>query len=148
MKSITIIATLLAATVLGLPNLQRRTWKDHEAGLEIRNVGYQGDGFYLAVFDEDGVASVEFAPASELNMTAPVTHDDAPATEIDARALSKRAPTCDVDHHGNWANMDIANVQLANNAQAASGGTGYHPRLAWGWVSRSEFTYPRGFASS
>ncbi|RYO86339.1 hypothetical protein DL764_009018 [Monosporascus ibericus] len=134
MKSITIIASLLTATVLGLPNLQRRTWKDHETGLEIRNVGYQGDGFYLAAFDENGVASIEFTPAGELNMTAPINDDDAPATEIDARALSKRAPTCDSNHHGNWGNLDIANVQLANNAQAHSGGTGYYPRGAWGWV--------------
>ncbi|ROV96530.1 hypothetical protein VMCG_07772 [Cytospora schulzeri] len=137
MKTIILVTTLLVTSALGLPNkLQARTWTDAELGLEIRNVGFQGDGFYLAIFDDKGSAEVKFTPMDELlNTTAPVA-DASPAGGISARkgGIVKRAPTCDSDHHGNWGNMDIANIRLAENAAANDGGTGYYPKNAWGWV--------------
>ncbi|ROV88676.1 hypothetical protein VSDG_09511 [Cytospora chrysosperma] len=137
MKAITFITTVLVTSALGLPNrFQTRTWTDTEMGLEIHNVGFQGDGFYLAIFNDNGAADVEFTPMSELlNTTAPFV-DASPASEVSARSagIVKRDPTCDSDHHGNWGNMDIANIQLAKNAAANDGGTGYYPKNAWGWV--------------
>ncbi|ROV90395.1 hypothetical protein VPNG_10037 [Cytospora leucostoma] len=136
MKATTLTTTLLFTCALSLPNkLQTRTWSDTELGLEVHNVGFQGDGFYQAIFDDNGSAEVKFTPMSELlNTTTPVV--EPPNTEISARGagIVKRAPTCDSAHHGNWGNMDIANVRLAQNAAANDGGTGYYPKNAWGWV--------------
>ena len=53
------LVALLASTALGMPAaLETRTWTGD--GLTVRNVGYQGDGLYLATFDKRGVAEVKF----------------------------------------------------------------------------------------
>lgn len=38
--------------------------------MEIRGLGYQGDGFYSAKFDKNGVANVEFTRFADFNQTA------------------------------------------------------------------------------
>lgn len=138
MKAIIVATTLLVTSALSLPNkLETRTWTDNELGLRVHNVGYQGDGFYNAIFDGNGTAEVNFTPMSELlNTTAHIVHAT-PASEKSARSagIVKRAPTCDGDHHGNLENMGIANARLAQQAAAHAGGTGHYPKFAWGWVS-------------
>lgn len=88
MKTITLINTLLVTSALSLPNnLQTRTWTDTELCLNVHNVGFQGDGFYLAIFDDDGASEVKFTPMGELpdlNSTDSIV-DVLPASDISAR---------------------------------------------------------------
>jgi hypothetical protein len=124
------IATLFVAGALGAPTeqLNTRSWTHPESGLQVRGLGDQGDGVYLAVFDKRGVADVQFTPMSELNLTAPV---EMRSTE-NHDGLAKRAgTTCSGKFTHSLSDLDAANVQLANNADAQHN----YGKHAWGWVS-------------
>ncbi|RYP77760.1 hypothetical protein DL769_003326 [Monosporascus sp. CRB-8-3] len=133
------ITALFAATVLGVPTeplLNTRSWTGPESGLHVRNMGDQGDGFYLAVFNEPGVADVQFKAASELNTTSPVET----LSTRDGDGLAKRAgTTCSGRKSIDLGTLNAANIQLANNANA-QGSFGFH---AWGWVSSSSLRNPQ-----
>lgn len=123
---------MLAATVLGRPvadTLQTFTSPD---GLRIRNVGYQGDGFYLATFDENNVATVDFTPLTELNSTILASYNSQVAAsnnKLNERSeLVARGSTCGDD--GIVSDLDHANVQLAQNGNGK-----WYNKDAWGWVS-------------
>ncbi|KAF3029585.1 hypothetical protein E8E12_000550 [Didymella heteroderae] len=117
------IALLFAATVLGAP-----TESLTASGLRMRGEVDQGEGFYLAVFNnETGVADVEFTPLSELVTIAPV--EEATST-VDERSLLKRATVCSGRRSINLGQLDDANRQLASNANAQ----GWYNKGANGWV--------------
>lgn len=118
------ITLLFAATVLGAP-----TDSVTASGLRMRGAIDQGEGFYLAVFNnETGVADIEFTPLTELAAIAPV--EDATST-IEERSLLKRATTCSGRRSVNLGQLDEANRQLARNANAQ----GWYNKGANGWVS-------------
>lgn len=56
-----VLSGVLGAPTEAIP-LRRgaTTWTSTEDGLTVHNAGYQGDGFYVAQFNEDGVATVNF----------------------------------------------------------------------------------------
>lgn len=118
------LGALLAISAVSGPTSSLTTFTT-EDGLEIHGVGNQGDGVYLAVFDANGTANVEFIAAED---TAPIENL---TSDIAARSLIKRAGVTCSGRTGNQGNMDNANIQLANNAQAQRD-YGFH---AWGWVS-------------
>lgn len=134
MKSVALI-TLLFSGAFGSPVHSQNSWSS--AGLKIRNTGDQGDGLYLAVFDDNGHATVEFTPFSDLNMTIPDAGDESKVADTESEApanrLSKRNGITCSGRNGNTAIMDPANRQLASNAD----GHGQYGRNAWGWVSNS-----------
>jgi hypothetical protein len=120
------ISALLATSAICAPTSPLKTVTT-EDGLEIHGVGHQGDGVYFAVFDDNGKANVEFIPADETVSSEGLTSD------LAERSLVKREGITCSGRNGNQGNMDNANVQLANNAQAK----GYYGFHAWGWVSFS-----------
>jgi len=133
------LVALLASTALGMPAaLETRTWTGD--GLTVRNVGYQGDGLYLATFDKRGVAEVKFTPARDLNLTARGALDDS-AVELLARdQLERRNGVTCSGKSGDTSVMDPANRQLASNADAH----GVYLNNSWGWVSSQAFlVFPR-----
>jgi hypothetical protein len=88
---------------------------------------HQGDGFYLAVFDEAGVANVTFTPKAELlARSAPPVSENLAARAVST--LSKRSTTC-AGRSTRVEDLDWANVQLANNAN-----NHWYDKGAWGWV--------------
>ncbi|KAI4594762.1 hypothetical protein KJ359_007565 [Pestalotiopsis sp. 9143b] len=132
--------TIFAAAAFGAPTdsgLNKRSWTSPETGLHVRGLGYQGDGFYLAVFNESGVADVQFTPMEDLNATTPA--GDISRRDDDGNALAKRAgTTCSGKYSGNQANLNWANWKLASNADAVHN-YGFH---AWGWVhDQAETSY-------
>lgn len=134
------LIAIFTAAVLGAPaesGLNKRSWTSPESGLHVRGLGYQGDGFYLAVFNDSGVADVQFTPVEELNATSPA--GDVSRRDEDGNALAKRAgTTCSGKSSGNLYNLDWANWKLAQNADAVHN-YGYH---AWGWVhNQAETSY-------
>lgn len=124
-----LLGGLLAAGAIATPTPRLKTFTTPE-GLTIHGTGHQGDGVYLAVFDANGTGTVEFTPANE--HWAEIAATGGSTNDLATSALTKRASgtiTCS-GRQGNSANMDTANIQLANNAQA-SGYYGFH---AWRWV--------------
>jgi hypothetical protein len=116
------LTLLFAATVLGAP-----APISAEVELSITpEQRFQGDDFYLAVFDDAGVANVTFTPKADLlaRSTAPVSEN------LAARALSKRNTVC-AGRSTHVGDLDWANVQLANN-----GNNQWYNKGAWGWVRR------------
>lgn len=114
------------------PVIEARTWTSPELGLLVTNVGYQGDGFYSAFFNESGVAEVTFTPLSRLpagESDVSVSVDTLSARDSN---LDKRATTCAGRYTNDQGELDRANEQLRNNAvnMADQGKKGH-----WGWVS-------------
>ncbi|KAL4724249.1 hypothetical protein ACLX1H_008862 [Fusarium chlamydosporum] len=136
MKSVALI-TLLFSGAFGSPVHSQNSWSS--AGLKIRNTGDQGDGLYLAVFDDNGHATVEFTPFSDMNMTIPDAGDESKVADTESEApanrLSKRNGITCSGRNGNTAIMDPANRQLASNAD----GHGQYGRNAWGWVFSGDY---------
>jgi hypothetical protein len=125
------IAAVLAATAFGMPVVEESNTYVSPSGLKVRGIGNQGDGFYLAIFDEDGVADIEYTPFSELDTDAlaEFANQTAAVGELDARGeLSKRGETT-CGGAGWQKDMDVANVQLARNGHAR-----WYNKHAWGWV--------------
>lgn len=95
------------------------------------NVMDQGDGFYLASFNEAGKAEVEFTPMAEI-----IAKDSVPVSEnLAVRAvdtLLKRVNNNVVCHgrSNNVGDLDWANVKLAQNGDQKWYDAGH-----WGWVS-------------
>jgi hypothetical protein len=118
------ITLAFAAAVLGAP-----TETTLGSGLRVRGDLDQGDGFYLAVFNETGVADIEFTPMANLKARAPVEE----VTAAHSGNLLKRGTVCSGRRSGNLAQLDDANVALARNAAAQ----GWYERGAHGWVSSS-----------
>ncbi|KAJ8115021.1 hypothetical protein OPT61_g3232 [Boeremia exigua] len=117
------IALLFAATVLGAP-----TESLSASGLVMRGEVDQGEGFYLAVLNNaTGIADVEFTPLAEL---ASIDTDGTATSAVDERNLLKRGTTCSGRRSINLGELDRANVQLANNANAQ----GWHDKGHVGWV--------------
>jgi hypothetical protein len=87
----------------------------------------QGDGFYLATFDDAGVAEVQFTPIAELGELAPAPVSENLAVR-DANILNKRSTTC-AGNSNNVGDLDWANVRLADNADQK-----WYDFHAWGWV--------------
>lgn len=133
MTPIVITATALFAVIaMGMPSLKTRSWEAPDANIQLYGVGYQGDGSYLAAFDSNGVATVEFTPFNEtVLVNRRVTN--AALTDLSSRALGDI--TCS-GRAGYIPDIDAANVQAAKNAEAH----GYYNAKAWGWVS---FPYSR-----
>jgi hypothetical protein len=126
---ISALTILFATAVLGVPTksaLQARSWTATES--ELRASHDQGEGFYLAIFNESGIAEVQFTPLAELATRTPVEDLFARSTDD----LAKRGTECAVRYSPNVAVLDDANRQLANNANGKTYGKG-----AWGWVSSS-----------
>jgi hypothetical protein len=120
------IALLFAATVLGAPAESLTA-----SGLRVRGEIDQGEGFYLAVFNnETGIADVEFTPLAELAAIAPV---EEATSAVDERSLLKRSTSCSGRRSINLGQLDDANRQLANNANAQ----GWYNKGANGWVSNA-----------
>ena len=122
----TTFATLFtAAAVLGAPTEPTKSMSIAALGETVFD---QGDGFYLASYNDAGALKVNFTPMAELDTTTP------PAEHLTTRSthlLSKRETVCSGRTSVNLGNLDAANVQLAKNAAAQvtyNGG-------AWGWVS-------------
>jgi hypothetical protein len=119
------LTLLFAATVLGAP---APIPADVELSITPEQ-RFQGDGFYLAVFDDAGVANVTFTPKADL-----LARSAAPVSEnLAARAvntLSKRKTVC-AGRSTHVGDLDWANVQLANN-----GNNKWYNKGAWGWVRR------------
>lgn len=127
----TLVPVVLAAGALAAPSpleAEKRSWTDAETGLKVDNVGYQGDGVYVAVFDEKNTATVQFTPVAEANLTAPDIAVQSRAAPLDRR--DKYGVTC-TGSQGYFRDIDKANVMLANNAQAHGAYGSEH----WGWVS-------------
>jgi len=95
-----------------------------------KNLMQQGNGFYVATFNEAGEASVEFTPAAQLPaIDIPLTTENPAVKSI--RTLQKRGEVhCDGRSSNSLADLTWANVQLANNAR----GQKYHNK--WGWVHK------------
>ncbi|KAI0103310.1 hypothetical protein GGR51DRAFT_573241 [Nemania sp. FL0031] len=124
----TLIVLALTAVGLCAPSLSARSWTSADHSLRMRDVGYRGDGLYIANFDETGTASVAFTPWGALNTTFPET------TNLKARShLSKRQGITCSGRRGNQGNMDINNRQLAINADGNS-----YAKHAWGWTFYGE----------
>jgi hypothetical protein len=82
----------------------------------------QGDGFYVANYDEAGKLSVTFTPLVKLPIT-----EDLVARDIDTQLDGPTSTTCGGTSN-NVAALDAANVQLANNAPNA------YTTGPYGWV--------------
>jgi hypothetical protein len=116
--------TLLAGTALGAPMASTAD------GLNIPpNVRDQGDGFYVANYNEAGELNVAFTPLAELT-----ARDPAPATEDIVAPASNLGPpgkdeiVCGPGRANNIGDLNAANIQLSNNAP-----NGYTTG-AYGWV--------------
>lgn len=131
------LAALFAATAFSAPLNDADTYfSPSGTELKIRGTGDQGDGYYLAQFNEEGVADVVFTPYSELNLTAlegqqPVLPAPKDAgDELAARgagALEGRdAGGC--TGSGYLPDIDQANYDLARLSQKV------FPQHSWGWV--------------
>ncbi|KAH5028609.1 hypothetical protein HBI75_135660 [Parastagonospora nodorum] len=101
----------------------------------------QGNGLYLATFDDSGKASVEFTPAAQLpaiNSTIPAINGTLTTenpTVMSIRALRKRGEVhCDRKDSMNTGDLNWANVQLANNVK------GQDYKYQWGWYHHNAET--------
>lgn len=131
------IAAVLAATAFGTPIVEESDVYVSPSGLKVRGIGNRGDGYYLAAFNEDKVADIEFTPFSMLNNAAmtETTNATAVAGELAARGtLSKRGSTTCSGLSGYQPDMDEANIQLANNAHGKT-----YQKGDWGWVRTIAF---------
>jgi hypothetical protein len=100
------------------------------SGLHVRGDLDQGDGFYVAVFNSDGVADIEFTPMAAAKFKARAPVSEVPSAHSGSN-LFKRGTVCSGRRSGNLAQLDDANVALARNAAAQ----GWYDKHAWGWVS-------------
>jgi hypothetical protein len=120
------ITTLLtlATTALGAPT------SFTTAELIIANeLRFQGDGFYMATFDDAGVANVTFTPLAELTTKVP-----APVSGIvDSVLAGPTDTTCSKLRSDNVVDLDAANVALADAAPNSYNDKG------WGWIHRQVF---------
>ena len=118
-------ATLFAAAaVLGVPTEPTEPTSITSLADDVFD---QGDGFYLASYNEAGTIDVDFTPMAELDTTSPATQ----LTTRSMHTLIKRETVCSGRNSVALATLDAANVQLARNADAQRNyGAG-----AWGWVS-------------
>lgn len=130
------IVLLLSSTALAIPTnpaLQTRDWTSPELDIHVTNVGYQGDGFYSAVFNESGVAEVKFTPLSQLHIDEPEVSVSSQTLPARDNTLAKRAgTTCSGRWTNNQGDLDSANSELVNNAVNMPDQGDYHH---WGWVS-------------
>jgi hypothetical protein len=116
------IALLVAPTVLGAPtDFSQNSVQPQQLD--------QGDGFYLAIFNDSGIADIYFTPESELQTRSHVLGLETRSAD----SLFKRAHTCSGRKSGDLGTLDAANVELAVNTNAR----GNYPKGAWGWVSAS-----------
>lgn len=124
------LTILFATTVLGVPTkspLEARSWTISKADLHTSND--QGDGFYLATFNESNIAEVKFTPfATDLTARDPIEG----LTTRSTVNLAKRGTECSGRYSGDLPTLDAANRELANNANGKNYNKG-----AWGWVSTS-----------
>lgn len=123
------IALLVATTVLGAP-----TEFSFSSGLRVRGDVDQGEGFYLAVpNNETGVADVKFTPLSKLApFQSSIEADTGAVTEAPgSKDLNKRGTTCSGYGSFDSVTLDRANFQLARNADAH----GTYSAGAHGWVN-------------
>lgn len=101
-----------------------------ESGLRLRNLGYQGDGFYQAVYDDAGAADVQFTPLvdvlANLNITESVETRALAEGELSAAAY----PVCKGRSTSHLPELTAANIGLAQNANAQN----FYARGSWGWV--------------
>ncbi|KAF4548262.1 Hypothetical protein D9617_30g011670 [Elsinoe fawcettii] len=93
----------------------------------IHGAGDQGDGAYLAVFDENNEATVEFTPYADLNITEEHFNEYRKRSEWAMRKRNPFQPVCSGD--GYAPDNDGANIQLAHNAD----GRRYNS-VAYGWA--------------
>lgn len=119
------IILAFAATVLAAP--METTLG---SGLRVRGDLDQGDGFYVAIFNEEGVADIEFTPMAKAKFKARAPVSEVPAAHSGSN-LFKRGTVCSGRRSGNLAQLDDANVALARNAAAQ----GWYDKHANGWVS-------------
>ncbi|KAJ4331442.1 hypothetical protein N0V95_009882 [Ascochyta clinopodiicola] len=118
-----------AATILGAPTEPIESTSITSLAADVLD---QGDGFYLASYNEAGVLDVIFTPIAELE-TIP------PAAQLTTRAthtLGKRETTCSGRSSVALGTLDDANRQLATNAAAQ----GNYGKNSWGWVHRDAET--------
>ncbi|POS68880.1 hypothetical protein DHEL01_v212726 [Diaporthe helianthi] len=120
------------------PAIEARAWTSSELDLQVTNLGYQGDGFYSASFNESGVAEVKFTPLSEVLTDEPEASVSAETLSARDSNLDKRATTCSGRFAVNQGDLDTANRQLRDNAvnMGASQGAWGH----WGWVHIGDST--------
>jgi hypothetical protein len=120
-------------------------WKDQHGRRQARapaqlsipsDLREQGDGFYVATFDEAGNTTVKFTPLAELTPTAEVLANAlAPLTENlvtksrDSLLKRQSFTHCETRQSGDIEKLDHANVQLAHNVNKVN-----YLYNHWAWV--------------
>lgn len=148
-----IFASLLLAlsSVLGAPTPEIRlspgSWANTNQGLVVHNTGYQGDGLYNAVFNDAGVATVNFTAIDQLNFTIPQAQPIGDHEHgVNRTGPGSNAPgffrppyfvnpdfqvTCDKNRcSNNEGDLQQAMGYLANNM-----GNAHQEPKRWTWVS-------------
>jgi hypothetical protein len=120
----TFVTLFAAAAVLGVPT--EPTEPTSIASL-TDDVFDQGDGFYLASYNEAGTLDVDFTPIAELDTASPAEQ----LTTRGMHTLNKRETVCSGRSSVALATLDAINVQLAQNAD----GQRNYGAGSWGWVS-------------
>lgn len=93
----------------------------------------QGDGFYLATFNESGMADIHFTPMSNLSVRARSSrHLERSPSESPGDKFLALSTECSNRHTWELYGLDTANIMLAENAN----NHGAYKRGDWGWVSR------------
>ncbi|EAT87637.2 hypothetical protein SNOG_05246 [Parastagonospora nodorum SN15] len=102
----------------------------------------QGNGLYLATFDDSGKASVEFTPAAQLpaiNSTIPAINGTLTTenpTVMSIRALRKRGEVhCDRKDSMNTGDLNWANVQSISDNCHGDAGYGFRRHVGAVWDS-------------
>ncbi|KAF2690587.1 hypothetical protein K458DRAFT_398606 [Lentithecium fluviatile CBS 122367] len=119
--------SMFSATILGSPTIVELVL---ESGLRLRNSGDQGDGSYLVVFNDEGVANVQFTPMAKLVAQLKITTPDEKEAIIPPGDLSASATTCDGSTR-DLNSLSEANRQLARNSDAWK----HYGNRSWGWKS-------------
>lgn len=120
----TLTIIFAAAVVLGAPT---QLTEPNSIATLADDVLDQGEGFYVASYNETGSLEVEFTPMAELDATTPAEQLTTRATHT----LNKRETVCSGRKSAVLAILDSANVKLAQNAAFQ----GNYGAGAWGWVS-------------
>jgi hypothetical protein len=120
-----VIALLLITCILGAPT--EHLLARGSAALDPKVVD-QGDGFYLAKFDNvTGLHHVEFTPMAELIKRTGVME---PAVESSNNLIKRDGITCSGRATTDVSDLDTANRHLATNAN----NHGQYEKHDWGWV--------------
>lgn len=131
------ILLLALSGVLGAPTssnirLSPGSWADTSLGLVVHNTGYQGDGIYKAVFNDAGVATVNFTPVEHLNLTIPSSIAN-PEPDHTKRQIFE-GPQYRVTCAKNCGNDEGELKELTGYFAQASGNAHTEPSR-WIWVS-------------